>query len=62
MFAAGDGTSSGEGYGVGRTIGQPDADASHPAWSGAFALTGGAWTSAEPDEVPSDLPFANGFE
>lgn len=60
--AAGEGTASDGGSRVRRTIGQPEADASHPAWSGAFALSGGDWTSAEPDDVPDDLPFANGFE
>ena len=62
VFAPGEGTTSGEGSTVRAAISRPDADATHPAWSGAFALTGGSWTSAEPDGVPDDEPFANGFE
>jgi len=60
---AGGGVSSGSGYRLAGTIGQPDAERLHPATGAGFAITGGFWAGVVVPAPPrGDAVFADGFE
>ena len=63
VIAAGGGFSSGGDYAVQGTIGQPEADAQHPATGGPFVLIAGFWGAVRPPGFPTlDRVFKNRFE
>lgn len=57
---AGAATSSGSGFEIRATIGQPDAEA--PLVGGDFALRGGFWTETWTPMEPDGAIFSDGFE
>ncbi|TVS11953.1 MAG: hypothetical protein EA419_06565 [Wenzhouxiangella sp.] len=63
VIAAGGGLSSGGDYVVQGTIGQPEADAQHPATGGPFVLIAGFWGAVRPPGFPTlDLVFRDRFD
>jgi hypothetical protein len=54
VLEQGEAPTSGDGFAVRGTIGQPDASIV-PAIGGSFALSGGFWFSATPAPCPGDL-------
>jgi hypothetical protein len=59
VIASGGGSSSGGSFAISGTIGQPDVDPLQPSTGGAFAITGGFWSTAA---AQADGLFQNGFE